>query len=212
VSSTNLAHPTWEIAHLFPAQGTWSEEEYLSLPGNRLVEFSDGFLEVLPMPTTSHQALVAYLCNLLHLHISGGGLGKVLFAPLRVRLWPGKFREPDVVFMSRQHGERVGEEFWDRADLVMEIVSDDPDDRRHDLVTKRREYARAKIPEYWIIDSAQETITVLRLSGSRYLVHGSYGKGTEAASVLLPGFSTNVSEAFAEATTSAARKTRRGRR
>ncbi len=25
--------------------------------------------------------------------------GKVLFAPFRVRLWPGKFREPDLVLM-----------------------------------------------------------------------------------------------------------------
>jgi hypothetical protein len=65
MSSTSLKNPTWEIAHLFPAQGTWSEEEYLGLSGNRLVEFSDGFLEVLPLPTTSHQALVAYLYGLL---------------------------------------------------------------------------------------------------------------------------------------------------
>ena len=59
VARVREADPTWEIAHLFPAQGAWSEEEYLDLPGNRLVEFSNGFLEMLPVPTTSHQALVA---------------------------------------------------------------------------------------------------------------------------------------------------------
>src|SRR5438270_6282604 len=86
------AAPTWEIAHLFPAQGAWSEEEYLGLSGNRLVEFSNGFLEVLPMPTTSHQRLVAILYSLLLSHVSPSELGQVLFAPLRMRLWPGKFR------------------------------------------------------------------------------------------------------------------------
>src|SRR5262249_41063625 len=45
----------------FPRQGTWSEEEYLKLDTNRLIELSDGHLEVLTMPTTSHQMIVAYL-------------------------------------------------------------------------------------------------------------------------------------------------------
>ena len=86
VARVREADPTWEIAHLFPAQGAWSEEEYLALPGNRLVEFSNGYLEVLPMPTTSHQALVAYLYGLLLAFVSRRDLGKVFFAPLRVRL------------------------------------------------------------------------------------------------------------------------------
>jgi hypothetical protein len=42
------AEPTWDIALLYPAQGDWSEEEYLSLPGNRLIEFCDGTQEFLP--------------------------------------------------------------------------------------------------------------------------------------------------------------------
>src|SRR2546421_3550100 len=99
VARARDADPTWEIAYLFPAQGGWSEEEYLALPGNRLVEFSNGFLDVLPMPTMSHQVLVAYLYGLLSAFVSQHDLGKVLFASLLVRLWQGKFREPDLVFM-----------------------------------------------------------------------------------------------------------------
>jgi hypothetical protein len=59
--ATRQPEPTWEVAYLFPTQGSWSEEDYLSLHTNQLVEFSHGFLEVLPMPTTSHQLLVLYL-------------------------------------------------------------------------------------------------------------------------------------------------------
>jgi len=206
--------PTWEIAHLFPSQGAWSEEEYLGLSGNRLVEFSDGFLEVLPMPTTSHQALVAILYGLLFAHVEQRDLGKVLFAPLRVRLWPGKFREPDLVFMRKAHLRRVGEEFWDRADLVMEVVSGDVENRRRDLVSKRREYARARIPEYWIVDSQKAAIVVLRLAGRRYIVHGSFTQGSQATSPLLPGFTVNVSAVFEQALAAIpeGRKTRRTQR
>jgi Uma2 family endonuclease len=191
------SEPTWEVAYLFPAQGDWSEEEYLALHGNRLVELSDGVVEVLPVPTTSHQLLVAYLYGALLAFAAGRDLGTVLFAPLRVRLWRGKFREPDVVFMRKEHAGRIGEDFWDRADLVMEVVSDDEEDCRRDLETKRREYARAGIPEYWIIDPREERILVLRLAGRRYTVHGEFPRGASASSHLLPGFTVDVTEALA---------------
>jgi Uma2 family endonuclease len=182
----------------FPTQTTLSEEEYLALDSNRLVEFSQGSLEVLPMPTTSHQVLVLYLYGLLLAFSAPRDLGTVLVAPLRVRLWRGKFREPDVVFMRKEHADRIGEEFWTGVDLVMEVVSGEEEDRRRDLVTKRREYSRAGIPEYWIVDPQEERITVLRLAGKRYVVHGEFPRGTVASSHLLRGFTVDVGEALAQ--------------
>jgi Uma2 family endonuclease len=200
--------PTWDIAYLFPTQGNWSEEDYLALDGNQLVEFSDGFLEVLPMPTTSHQLLVVYLYELLRAFTRLRDLGTVLVAPLRVRLWRGKFREPDVVFMLKEHVSRIGDEFWKGADLAMEVVSGQPEDRRRDLVTKRREYARAGIAEYWIVEPDKERITVLRLVGKRYVVHGKFVRESEASSRLLTGFTVDVRAAFAQAARFTAPKTR----
>jgi Uma2 family endonuclease len=203
--------PAWEVAYLFPAQGQWSEEEYLALQGNRLVEFSDGVLEVLPMPTTSHQLLVLYLYGLLLSFTTARDLGIVLVAPLRVRLWRGKIREPDIVFMAKEHADRVGEDYWKGADLVMEVVSDDEESRRRDLVTKRREYARAGIPEYWIADPREGRITVLRLAGKRYVVHGEFPRGTTASSHLLPGFTVDVTEALSQRPPAPARTPRKRR-
>lgn len=192
--------PTWEIAQLFPMQGEWSEEEYLALDGNHFLEFSHGVLEVLPMPTTSHQLLVVYLLGLVASFMNGRELGTALPGPLRVRLWRRKFREPDVVVMLKEHADRMGEEFWDRADLVMEVVSGGARDRHRDLVLKRREYARAGIPEYWIVDPQDERIIVLRLAGKHYVVHGEFAKGATATSALLPNFSVDVTEVFAQQT------------
>lgn len=186
------AEPTWDVALLFPNQGTWSVEEYLALDTNHLVEFSHGYLEVLPMPTESHQFIVAFLYQTLLAFVTARNLGYVLFAPLRVRLWEEKFREPDIVFLLAEHAERRGEEYWEGADLVMEVVS--PDSRHRDLVTKRREYARAGILEYWIVDPQEEKITVLTLNGDRYAVHGEFGRGVEATSALLEGFAVVVDE------------------
>jgi Uma2 family endonuclease len=184
------------MAHVLPAQGQWTEEEYLALDGNRIVEFSNGRLEASPMPTTSHQLLVAYLYGLLSAFTASKKLGTTLFAALPVRLWEAKYREPDVVFMRKEHADCIHEEWWDGADLVMEVVSKDAKGRRRDLVTKRREYARAGIPEYWIVDPQESRIIVLRLVGKRYVAHGEFPEGTQASSHLLRGFTVSVTGAF----------------
>ncbi len=189
--------PAWAIAELFPAQGEWTEAEYLDLPGNRLVEFSDGCIEVLPVPTTSHHRILAFLYGALLAFVTPGALGSVYFAGIRVRLWKDKIREPDLVFMLAEHEDRIGEEYWLGADLVMEVVSGSAEDRRRDLRTKRVEFARARIPEYWIVDPRERLITVLRLRGQRYAVHGKFGAGARATSVLLKGFAVKVDDVFA---------------
>jgi len=192
------SEPTWDVAYLFPEQGDWSEEEYLALDSNRLVELSDGNLEVLPVPTESHHLILAYLYGLLNEFVHAKDLGTVIFAGIRVRLWPGKIREPDIIFMMKENDHRRGEDFWQGADLVMEVVSGDPKDRERDLKKKRREYARAGIPEYWIVDPAEEQITVLRLSGKRYVTHGEFRRGSVATSPLLPGFAVDVDGAWSQ--------------
>jgi Uma2 family endonuclease len=192
----HYGEPTWDIARLFPVQGTWSESEYFSLETNRRVEFSHGFLEFLPMPTVLHQRITAFLYDALRAFVLGLSLGEVLFTGVRVRLWPGKFREPDVLFMGAEHADRMTDEYWEGADLVMEVVSSGDEDRRRDLKTKREEYAQAGISEYWIVDPVLEQITVLTLDGQTYVVHGEFKRGERATSKLLPGFGVDVTSAL----------------
>ena len=193
----NANELTWEIAQLFPAQGHWSEEEYLALDTNHLIEFSHGQLEILPMPTQSHQLLVIAFFELLRNFVRTRHLGTVLFAPMRVQLWPGKYREPNILFMRTEHDDRRSDSYWEGADLVLEVVS--PDDPQRDTVTKRREYAQAGIPEYWIVDPADMSITVLTLRGREYALHGEFVAGETATSVLLNRFEVEVAAVFSEA-------------
>jgi Uma2 family endonuclease len=188
--------PTWEIAYLFPYQGTWSESEYMALRPNRHLEFTDGVLEVLPMPTELHQSIVEYLYLALRAFVLARQLGKVLFAPLRVQIRSEKYREPDIVFMHADHSSRRRNEFWLGADLVMEVVSDDDESRTRDFEKKRHDYAEGHIPEYWIVDPGTERITVLVLEGAAYRAHGEFGRGEQAASATLPGFAVEVSAVF----------------
>jgi len=188
--------PTWDIAQLFPAQGMWSESEYFALETNRRLEFSHGYLEFLPIPTVLHQRIAAFLYDTLRAFIIGLNFGEVLFTRTRVRLWPGKYGEPDVVFMSAEHADRITDEYWEGADLVMEVVSLGNDDRRRDLKQKRQEYAQAGIPEYWIVDPELGQITVLTLDDQIYVVHGEFKRGEQATSKLVPGFAVDVTSAL----------------
>jgi Uma2 family endonuclease len=132
----------------------------------------------------------------LHAFVAGTALGEALVAPIPVRLRRGKFREPDLAFMLTGHQDRKKADYWDRPDLVMEVVSDDPASRRRDYEEKRQDYARAGIPEYWIVDPQERRVLVLRLEGAAYAVHGEHGPGGRATSALLPGFEVQVDRVF----------------
>jgi Protein of unknown function (DUF820). len=67
----------------------------LSGHASALIEFTDGYIEVLPMPTDRHQSILLFLYRLFFAAIELQG-GKVLVAPLRLRIRPGKYREPDL--------------------------------------------------------------------------------------------------------------------
>lgn len=188
--------PTWEIASFFPRQGKWTEAEYLALNTNHLVELSGGCLEFLPMPTHAHQMVLAYLYELLKAFVAANAPGVVCFSALPVRLGPGHYREPDLLYMREANRHRI-RAYWDGADLVMEVVS--PSRPEHDRETKRVEYAQAGIPEYWIVDIVIGRIQVLVLDGQAYRLHGDFGPGELATSATLPGFSVSVDEVLAAA-------------
>lgn len=191
-----LGEPAWEMATRFPSQGNWSAEEYLHVFANRGVELVDGRIEVLPMPTEEHQDILVFLFQALSRFVNERDLGKPQVAGLRVEVEPERFREPDVVFMLKEHKDRRESKFWRGADLVMEVVSEDDPDR--DLTVKRKEYAAAGIAEYWIADPRTKTITVLTLppAENAYAESGVYSEGDEASSVLLDGFRVDVTAAF----------------
>ena len=72
-----------------------------------------------------------------------------------------------------------------------------PSTRAEDLGAKRMDYAVGMVQEYWIVDPELQQVTVLKLKGGEYAVHGKYKCGEKAQSALLKGFSLDVSAVFA---------------
>lgn len=199
--ATNLREPAMHMLlageetaiDLSALQGLWSAAQYLRLTDqtNRLIEFTDGVIEVLPVPTRKHQAISRLLFLALLAFVQRLG-GTVFYAPLRVQIRPGKYREPDLLLLRAADDPRNQNAFWLGADLVVEIVC--PDAPERDTQIKRADYAEAAIPEYWIVNPLDDTITVLRLEADRYVAHGVFRRGQRATSALLAGFAVAVDE------------------
>jgi Uma2 family endonuclease len=183
------------LIELTALQGLWTQEQYLVLTDstNLPVEYTDGDIEVLPMPTDLHQRLLLALYALFRAFVQPRG-GVVMVASLRVQIREHKYREPDILLLQNARDPRRQNRFWLGADLVVEIVSQDDPER--DTIDKVADYAEGNIPEYWIVNPINETIRVLVLEEDTYIVHGIFGRGTQAVSALLAGFEVDVAMLF----------------
>jgi len=183
------------VAELYPPQGQWTEEDYFALPDtNRIVELSEGRLIMPPHPTYSHQTALQNLFLKLQAFVEEHRLGIVRFAPLPVRLWPGKIREPDIFFITKAHADRVGEQACGVPDLVVEIFS--PATHRTDRLEKFLEYARAGVSEYWLVDPEERSIEVYVLKEGAYTLLGKHKEEELARSQLLAGLEIEVEAVF----------------
>src|SRR5688572_14773043 len=132
-----LGDPTWEVAHFYPRQGDWTEEEFHALPTPHQFELVNGRLEALPMPTWIHVLIGKDILRALWAYLDEHKLGEAGPAPLFVRLWPKQIRQPDIVYCSNKR-IRDKSKTQDGADLVIEIVSPGEANRKRDLVDKRK--------------------------------------------------------------------------
>jgi Uma2 family endonuclease len=185
-----------ELAYELLNEQVWNEQAYLTFSEafNRPIELSDGRLVVLPMPSLTHQRILRRFVLHAQAWLAGGKRGEIVFAAHPIRLWPGKYREPDAMIWLNEHKDRMGERESGPPDVAVEIIS--PSNEPHDTDTKVREYAQSGIPEYWIIHPETRTLSVYSLEGHSYRLLGQYGPAQRAHSVVLSGFELTVNELF----------------
>lgn len=184
---------TLAVAELFPPQGQWTERDYFALPDtNRYMELSEGRLIMPPHPTYRHQDALKRLFLRMNAFVEEHQLGVVQVAPLPVRLWPGKIREPDIFFIAKEHADRIGEQACGVPDLVVEVLS--PATRETDRGEKFFEYAKAGVQEYWLVDPEKRSLEVYTLRGQVY--EPFVLSGERVCSKLLEGFCVASEEIF----------------
>ncbi|QDT36095.1 Uma2 family endonuclease [Stratiformator vulcanicus] len=187
--------PVYRVAEMLPQQGQWTESTFLRYClGDSRVEFVDGNLEFLAVPTRTHQRILFLVAELLRGLVDKAAKGETFVAGYRVRMAGGNYREPDVVVVLNEHLAETREDFTPHADLVVEVVS--TNDPERDWVAKKAEYAASGIAEYWIIDPRVETLTIFRLDRQTmdYDLACTCGRNEQVISPLLGDAGISVDE------------------
>jgi Uma2 family endonuclease len=164
----------------------WTDEDTLA-------EWVEG--EIVPLSPTSfeHQLLLGFLYELIVRYVRARQLGTVILPPFLMRL-PTRpsGREPDLVFVSNAHAERLRQTYVDGpADLVVEIMSGDSEAR--DRGEKFVEYEAARIPEYWLIDPLRRDALFYQLDVDGRYQRAAIDQDGFYRSLVLPGFRLQVS-------------------
>jgi Uma2 family endonuclease len=151
-------------------------------PGVRL-ELVNGEVAVSPSPIPRHSYTVVQLIALLAYHVKMKRLGRI-YDDVDTIFGEHDVRRPDIIFFSTKRLHLIGEKAMEGPpDLCIEVVS--PSSTRVDRRDKSRQYAKAGVKYYWIVDPKRLTIEGYRRVRGSYKLVGQ-AKGNET--ITLPPF------------------------
>lgn len=138
-------------------------------------------------------AHAAFVSNLTHLLVTRYGDRSRVWVQGPVRVPPRSKPQPDLALLRSRSYVRAGAVTED-ALLVIEVADTS---LRYDRTIKQRLYARAGIPEYWIIDANSETVEVYRSpSGDRYADLQQSARGGSIAPLAFPDTAIPIDAIF----------------
>lgn len=170
-------------------------QDYLNAPEDKRYELLDGELIMTPAPGERHQSVSALLGWKLIQFVAENRLGKVYTAPFDVVLSDLDVVQPDLLFVSHERAHIITPANIQGApDLVVEILS--PSTAERDKTFKYALYARHGVNEYWMVDTAAKTITVLLRGERGFEVVDTYGEGATLTSPTVQGFALKLADVF----------------
>lgn len=140
---------------------SWCFDRWEQLPddGNRY-EVIDGVLFMSTAPGFLHQRSVGRLMRYVGLPLEDSRTATALMAPIGVIMPGADPVQSDFLLIRTERLSIVADDGRIRGvpDLIAEVLS--PSNQDVDLVIKRAAYARAGVPEYWIVRPASRDVLV----------------------------------------------------
>jgi Uma2 family endonuclease len=154
---------------------------------NYRYELVHGVLVVLPIPgaqeTGPNELLGYYLLSYQQHHDEGAAMADTL-PQQYVRTATGRRLADRLIWVGLG---RLADPKEDAPSIAVELVSAGRRNRERDYVDKRKDYAKAKLKEYWIIDRFRRIMTVIRYTGRGQQVQ-VVAENQAYRTPLLPGF------------------------
>ena len=173
----------------------YTYEDYLKIPEDERYELIEGELLMTPSPVPRHQRISGKLEFELRKFVTENNLGEIFDAPCDVYLDNENVVQPDILFISQERLNIIGEKNIQGApDIVIEIISENTAYR--DLVQKKKLYAQFGIREYWIVIPGEEVVEVYTLKENAYTLHKSFGNRNTLESPHLKKFKVRLKDIF----------------
>lgn len=172
-----------------------SAEEFLAIPDDGFnYELVSGVVVMSPSPIPRHQAVAGEIFTQIALFLRSNPVGQVL-AEIDVFLGRDEagrdlVYKPEVVFLTDEQWARVGDRIAEPPAVTVEVIS--RGSRQLDTKTKKQDYERFGVREYWLIDPERRTMTFYRLQDGRYVEAAPADQ--KFASQAIPGFSLDLAE------------------
>ena len=164
-------------------------------------EWNDGILEERPVSDARNIAIYAWLLTLVRLYLDTNPIGRLLLLEFgfRLRLRPKTtIRKPDFAVVLNDNPVQLQEDdhsFKGIIDLAVECLSDlTLKDIRLDTVTKKAEYARVGVREYYILDARGEHMAFYQRTASGDYTDIAPSAEAVIRSQVLPGFQFRISD------------------
>ena len=174
-------------------------EEYLETPETMVrCEVVDGEV-IMAGPSVYHQTISGNINEPVRAFVRSNRLGRVVYAPVDVivRRDPLRVRQPDLLFVSNERADILGERIEGGPDLVVEIIS--PSNTRTEIESKLADYATLTVRECWLVYPQIHAVEVLRLEGGDWQRAYIRGAGERIESAVLPGLELEITELFEDA-------------
>ncbi len=173
----------------------WSYEDYAFLPAELRCEIIDQSLFMAPAPSFTHQNSSLNLTVLMRTFCKKTKIGTITIAPMDVVLSRENVVQPDILFVAKENFEIITEKaIKGIPDCVVEIIS--PGYMRYDRVKKMELYERFQIPEYWIVDPANQTVEIFTIVKKKYQLFSTAEVKGKVESKILKGFTANLKDIF----------------
>lgn len=161
-----------------------------------LYELIDGELVSRKANSPRHQQVLGYLLFATHAFARENKLGEVLPGPIDIILDDNNDIQPDLVFIAQLNAHIVTSDgVMGAPDLVVEVIS--PSSIYRDRVTKKALYERFGVPEYWLVDPADNFIGIYTLTDGEYkLLSAASVEEGQLSSGVLPGLVIDLNALF----------------
>lgn len=160
VSTSATSH--WELPDLAlrSTDANWDHARWATLPADGArYEVINGVLYMTTAPSAFHQWIIRQIVRVLFAQVDDTGVGVTLWGPIGLFMPGCDPVQPDIVVIPASgldiiHDRRI----FGAPALIVEVLS--PPNADLDTAVKRAAYARAGVPEYWIIRPAARDVIV----------------------------------------------------